>query len=68
MNRMIRDTIKVFVIFTMCTVIFYVGLQIMHREYEEIHRYDPPEGPAVKVFHSQTKLLERFQLFFKAGE
>ncbi|WP_339227910.1 YqzK family protein [Oceanobacillus sp. FSL K6-2867] len=68
MNRLIRDTIKVFLIFMMCTVLFYVGLQIMHREYEEIHRYDPPEGPAVKVSYSQTKLLERFQLFFQQGE
>ncbi|WP_010650774.1 DUF4227 family protein [Oceanobacillus massiliensis] len=68
MSRMMWDTFKVFIIFTICTFIFYFGLQVLHNEYKQIHRYDPPEGPAVKVFQSQSKILERFQLIFQQGE
>lgn len=68
MNEMIWDALKVFIIFTLCTCLFYFGLKVMHSEYEQIHRYDSPEGPAVKVFHSQSRLVERFQLFFQEGD
>lgn len=50
MRRLIGDTVKVFILFTLCTFLFYYGLQLLHNEYEQIHRFDPPEGPAVKVF------------------
>lgn len=50
MRRLIWDTVKVFILFTLCTFLFYYGLQLLHNEYEQIHRFDPPEGPAVKVF------------------
>ena len=69
MNRMIRDTIKVFVIFIACTFLFYFGLRIMHAEYKEYHQYDPPEGPAVKVFEmEEIDFMGRFNLFFQLGE
>lgn len=68
MKRMLRDTLKVFVIFTACTFLFYFGLRIMHAEYKEYHRYDPPEGPAVKVFDKQEDFMNRFNLFFRLGE
>ncbi|ASK63282.1 hypothetical protein CFK37_14535 [Virgibacillus phasianinus] len=68
MKRMLWDTLKVFVIFTVCTFLFYFGLRIMHAEYKEYHRYDPPEGPAVKVFDTEEDLIDRFNLFFRLGE
>ncbi|HEX6594373.1 MAG TPA: YqzK family protein [Bacillota bacterium] len=68
MNRMIWDTIKVCVIFIACTFLFYFGLRMMHLEYEQYHRYDPPEGPSVKVFNSEQSLLDRLNIFFWLGE
>ncbi|MFZ3577089.1 YqzK family protein [Virgibacillus sp. DJP39] len=68
MKRMLWDTLKVFVIFTACTFLFYFGLRMMHAEYNEYHRYDTPEGPAVKVFDSNEDFMDRFNLFFRLGE
>ena len=68
MKRMVWDTSKVFVIFIACTFLFYFGLRVMHSEYEQYHRYDTPEGPAVKVFGAEESLIERLNLFFRLGE
>ncbi|MFD2045924.1 DUF4227 family protein [Ornithinibacillus salinisoli] len=68
MKRAVWDAIKVFVIFIACTFLFYFGLQIMHSEYEQFHRYDPPEGPSVKVFNSEQSFIDRLNIFFRLGE
>ena len=56
---------KITVIFVGCTCIFYFGLQAMHEEYERFHRYDQPEGPAVKVFNEEDRLIDRVVNFIK---
>jgi len=68
MKHLIWDTAKVFVIFTICTCLFYFGLKAMHHEYEDQHRYDLPEGPAVKVFQEEKTIIDRLNLFFQLGE
>lgn len=68
MKQMIWDTTKAFVIFIVCTCLFYYGLRIIHAEYEQYHRYDIPHGPAVKVFNAEDDILERLNLFFRLGE
>ncbi|MGM8366690.1 YqzK family protein [Virgibacillus sp. W0181] len=68
MKRIVWDSIKVFVIFIACTFIFYFGLRLMHSEYEQYHRYDHPEGPAVKVFSEEESIIDRLNLFFRLGE
>lgn len=68
MKRMILDTTKVFMIFIICTCLFYVTLRVIYSEYEQFHRYDIPEGPAVKVFKTEERLLDRLNLFFRLGE
>lgn len=68
MRRTIWDMVKVLVIFIVCTFIFYFGLRVMHAEYEQYHRYDTPEGPAIKVFNAEDSLLDRLNLFFRLGE
>jgi len=40
----------------------------MHTEYENYHRYDQPEGPAVKVFQPDDGIIDRINLFFRLGE
>ncbi|SDJ66204.1 YqzK family protein [Sediminibacillus albus] len=66
---LIRDALKIFVIFTVCTLLFYFGLRAMHAEYQDYHRYDPPEGRAVKVFkNDEQEWIERLSIFFRLGE
>ncbi|WP_156289287.1 YqzK family protein [Oceanobacillus salinisoli] len=68
MKQLIWDTMKVFVIFTICTCLFYFGLKMMHAEYENYHKYDQPEGPSVKVFNTEHGIIDRMNLFFRLGE
>jgi len=68
MKRVAWDTLKVFIIFIACTFLFYFGLRAMHMEYENFHRYDPPEGPAIKVFQEERGFIDRLNLFFRLGE
>ncbi|MDY0396515.1 YqzK family protein [Virgibacillus halophilus] len=68
MKQMVWDTMKVFIIFVACTCLFYFGLRMMHDEYEQYHRYDLPEGPAVKVFGDHSSLVDRLPIIFRFGE
>ncbi|TFJ93755.1 YqzK family protein [Lentibacillus salicampi] len=69
MVQWIRDILKVFILFVGCTCLFYVGLRYMHTEYEQFHRYDPPEGPSVKVFETDDEsFVDRLNLFLRLGE
>jgi hypothetical protein len=71
--KLVGNTLKVFLAFTCCTVLFYYGLIWINQEYEDYHRYDEPEGKAVKVFQpfeeeNQRKWFERLELFYDIGE
>ncbi|MBU5265347.1 DUF4227 family protein [Virgibacillus proomii] len=68
MKSLLLDMIKVFFIFIACTWLFYCGFRLMHAEYEQYHRYDTPEGPAMKVFTEELSFFDRIQLFFRLGE
>ncbi|MDR6998623.1 YqzK family protein [Neobacillus niacini] len=66
------QTIKVFIIFTGCTILFYYGIMWVSQEYQNYHRYDTPEGAALKV-SSEVKSenpswLNRLILFYLNGE
>ena len=65
MNFKLIDMIKIIIIFIGCTCLFYYGLRAMHAEYEQFHRYDQPEGPAVKVFNEEERIIDRLNLFFR---
>lgn len=66
------DMLKVFVLFTGFTILFYYAIIWINQEYEEYHRYDPPQGSSLKV----TKIVEekdeswlnRFIFFYLHGE
>jgi len=68
MRNIIWDACKVCIIFICCTFLFYYGLRAMHSEYEQYHRYDQPDGPAIKVFSEEEGFLNRLHLFFRLGE
>ncbi|MBO8176677.1 YqzK family protein [Aeribacillus pallidus] len=68
--KLVWQTLKVFVLFTGSTVLFYFGFKWINEEYENMHRYDEPEGAAVKVFRLEENMnwYERLLLYFMDGE
>ncbi|MFC0188386.1 YqzK family protein [Fictibacillus aquaticus] len=70
--KLVWRSSKVFLAFSVCTLIFYYGLQWLNKEYENYHRYDEPEGRAVKVFKmdagSEGNILDRLKFFYQSGE
>ncbi|MGO4888301.1 YqzK family protein [Anaerobacillus sp. MEB173] len=70
---LVWETTRVFLLFMGCTLLFYYGILWVSQEYENYHRYDEPQGRAVKVFHmdgeaGESKLLDRLFLFYHYGE
>ncbi len=47
--------VKIFVLFAIFMVVFYFALNWFNSEYQGLHRYDAPEGDAVKVFSPEEK-------------
>ncbi|WP_043932884.1 YqzK family protein [Bacillus sp. EB01] len=70
--RAVYHTLKVFILFVTCTVLFYYGMMWLHEEYQNYHRYDEPKGTAVKVSStsqaSNPEWLDRLLLFYLSGE
>lgn len=69
--KLLLHTIKVFIIFTGCTILFYLGIMWVHQEYQNYHRYDAPEGNAIKVSGSMIdsfSVVERLFFFYEHGE
>ncbi|MEH7414816.1 YqzK family protein [Neobacillus drentensis] len=66
------QTLKVFIIFTGCTILFYYGMIWVSEEYQNYHRYDEPEGSALKVSNAvkedSSSVLDRLMLFYLNGE
>ncbi|WP_186328570.1 YqzK family protein [Bacillus sp. X1(2014)] len=65
-------TLKVFIIFTGCTILFYYGIMLVNEEYQNYHRYDEPEGSSLKVSNAvnedNSSLFDRLMLFYLNGE
>jgi len=70
--KVVLQTLKVFIIFTGCTVLFYYGIMWVSEEYQDYHRYDEPEGTALKVSNAvkekDSSLMDRLKLFYLNGE
>ncbi|KUP06267.1 membrane protein [Bacillus coahuilensis m2-6] len=65
-------TMKVFILFTGSTILFYYGIMWVNNEYQQYNRYDEPESGAVKVFQPLNGVEEgwyhRLILFYRDGE
>ncbi len=68
----IWQTIKVFILFTGSTVLFYYGIMWLSEEYDNYHRYDEPNGAAIKVSaldeDGEGSWFDRIVLFYMNGE
>jgi Fe2+ transport system protein B len=73
MFKTMWQAIKVFLLFTGCTIFFYYGIIWISQEYQNYHyRYEKPKGSAVKVFQSveadHVNWKDRLLLFYLDGE
>ncbi|WP_059171021.1 YqzK family protein [Bacillus sp. FJAT-27445] len=70
--RAVYNALKVLILFIACTFLFYYGMMWIHEEYQNYHRYDKPQGTAVKVSKSADSgnpdWLDRLLLFYMSGE
>ena len=71
--RNVFDALLVFFLFMGCTLVFYYGILWVSDEYKEYHRYEEPQGRAVKVVQQgnpefMEESLYRLRLFIKHGE
>ncbi|MGG3841709.1 YqzK family protein [Anoxybacillus kestanbolensis] len=69
--KRIVDVLKVFLLFTGCTILFYYSIVWMSEEYNYYRRYDEPMGSAVKVStteQQETYWLDRLLFFYQNGE
>lgn len=69
---LILHTCKVLILFVGFTVLFYIGMVWLNQEYQSYHRYDEPQGAAIKVTKAvdseNNTWLERLLLFYLNGE
>ncbi|MBU7593379.1 YqzK family protein [Metabacillus halosaccharovorans] len=70
--KTVKDMIKVFVLFTGFTILFYYAIIWVNLEYQQMHRYDQPEGAALKVTkmikNEEESWLNRLIFFIDNGE
>lgn len=72
--RLFWHTVKIFIIFMICTLFFYFGLIWINQEYENYNRYNQPEGNAIKVSStdetdvSNWSIIDRIKLFLQLSE
>jgi hypothetical protein len=70
---LVYETIKVFIFFVGFTLLFYYGIVWLNQEYEGYHRYDKPQGGAVKVMGEEEGSepvfsLKRLYFYYHYGE
>jgi hypothetical protein len=72
MKQVFFGTIRVFLLFAGCTVLFYYGIMWINQEYENYRRYDEPKDTAVKAFQpiqtERNDWFARLLLFYQNGE
>ncbi|OZM57127.1 hypothetical protein CIB95_06560 [Lottiidibacillus patelloidae] len=71
--NLLYDTIKVFIFFVAFTLLFYYGIVWLNDEYEGYHKYDQPQGGAVKVIGNKQEevpvfSLKRLYFYYHYGE
>ncbi len=70
--KLVLHTLKVFILFTGCTILFYYAIMWVNEEYQNYQRYEEPKGAALKVSNTAQEtgisLFNRLVLFYLNGE
>ncbi len=64
------DVIKVFVLFTGCTIMFYFAILWINEEYQNYHRYKQPQSESVEQVSGipSAGWVSRVIFFYENGE
>ncbi|MEC2627126.1 YqzK family protein [Bacillus cereus] len=67
------DGIKVFLLFTSCTILFYFAILWINEEYELYHRYEKPKEETVEKVSvneepANDAFVNRMMFFYENGE
>ena len=67
------DGIKVFLLFTSCTILFYFAILWINEEYESYHRYEKPKEETVEKVSGNEEpakdaFVNRMMFFYENGE
>ncbi len=63
--------LKRLILFTVCLIVFYYSIMKINELYAFYHRYDEPDGAAIKVsttWQSENSIWERLLYFYQNGE
>ncbi|KOS24490.1 membrane protein [Bacillus anthracis] len=67
------DGIKVFLLFTSCTILFYFAILWINEEYESFHRYEKRKEETVEKVSGNEEpakdaFVNRMMFFYENGE
>lgn len=68
------QTIKLFGLFLLFSLVFYFAINWFNEEYQGMQKYDEPTGDAVKVYSpivgkdTKSNFVDRLLLFYLDGE
>ncbi|OUA05983.1 DUF4227 domain-containing protein [Bacillus cereus] len=67
------DGVKVFLLFTSCTILFYFAILWINEEYESYHRYEKPKEETVEKVSGNEEpakdaFVNRMMFFYENGE
>lgn len=67
------DGMKVFLLFTSCTILFYFAILWINEEYESYHRYEKPKEETVEKVSGKEEpekdaFVNRMMFFYENGE
>lgn len=69
--KMAAQLIKVFLLFTSCTLLFYFAMLWINEEYQNYHRFEKPKGESVEEvskLDGSVAWMNRLFFFFENGE
>jgi hypothetical protein len=71
-RHILLEGLKVVLLFTGCTILFYISISWIHQEYQDYRRYDEPNQSSIKASTIPTDegsdLAHRVMFFYENGE
>ena len=68
MRRLMWNSLKFIIVFSVLTFFFYTGITYFHAEYQYQRMYEEPEGRVEKMFQQVDSVFEQMQVFLRLGE
>ncbi|MBM7361464.1 DUF4227 family protein [Priestia taiwanensis] len=70
-RSLLIEGLKVVLLFTGCTILFYISISWIHQEYQNYRRYDEPNQSSIKASTSMDEgvdFVHRMMFFYEKGE